>query len=88
MHWFLKAYRVSAHPYWIQLKDFVSQAGLEDKRSNVFKWILDLSGDRDGRVARVFSHIPKALLLHSDLLTFLPQNSKVIKVASSLNLEF
>ena len=33
-----------------------------DKRSKVFKWILDLSGDRDGRPVRVFSHIPNTLL--------------------------
>ena len=36
----------------------------QDKRSNVFKWILDLSWDWDGRVARVFSHIPNALTFH------------------------
>ena len=40
----------------------------QDKRSNVFKWILDLSWDWDGRVVRVFSLIQNSL--SSDLVSF------------------
>ena len=32
LHWFLKVCRVSAHPCWIQLKDFVSQAGRQTEQ--------------------------------------------------------